>query len=67
MASTGEPWTTQDVANWLMSIDMGQYIPAFRARSITGPSLIRLQLDDLTALNVAVCAHIQSIGMISKA
>jgi hypothetical protein len=42
----------QDVLNWLTSMGLKKYVPAFRARDVTGQMLLRLTNDDLVNLSV---------------
>jgi hypothetical protein len=53
-ARAGEPWLLQDVINWLCSLGLQDYAPAFRARAVDGPALLSLQNEDLLQLTVSV-------------
>ena len=54
VAPRGGPWRVQDVLNWLASLGMSQYIPAFRQQHSDGAALVALSPAQLAALGVTV-------------
>uniref|UniRef100_A0A8D3ARK6 Neurabin-1 n=1 Tax=Scophthalmus maximus TaxID=52904 RepID=A0A8D3ARK6_SCOMX len=45
-------WTSQQVARWLMGLDLEHHIPEFTAKSIDGEQLLQLNSAELKALGV---------------
>ncbi|XP_049459249.1 neurabin-1 isoform X2 [Epinephelus fuscoguttatus] len=45
-------WTSQQVARWLMGLNLEQYIPEFTAKNIDGEQLLQLESPELKALGV---------------
>ncbi|KAJ8403331.1 hypothetical protein AAFF_G00351030 [Aldrovandia affinis] len=45
-------WTPQQVCHWLMGMNMDQYTPEFKAKSVDGQQLTGLDSDKLKALGV---------------
>ncbi|KAJ6666641.1 hypothetical protein lerEdw1_020365, partial [Lerista edwardsae] len=47
-----QEWTVQQVSNWLMSLNLEQYVPEFSAQNINGERLIQLDGTKLKALGM---------------
>uniref|UniRef100_A0A673AR62 Neurabin-1 n=1 Tax=Sphaeramia orbicularis TaxID=375764 RepID=A0A673AR62_9TELE len=45
-------WTSQQVARWLMGLNLEQHIPEFTAKNIDGEQLLQLDSTELKALGV---------------
>ncbi|KAM9738245.1 neurabin-1 isoform 2-T4 [Menidia menidia] len=45
-------WTSQQVARWLMTINLEHHVPEFTAKNITGERLLQLDSTELKALGV---------------
>ncbi|KAJ4928573.1 hypothetical protein JOQ06_016364 [Pogonophryne albipinna] len=45
-------WTPQQVARWLMGLNLEQHIPEFTAKNIDGEQLLQLESPELKALGV---------------
>ncbi|XP_042362278.1 neurabin-1 isoform X2 [Plectropomus leopardus] len=45
-------WTSQQVARWLMGLNLEQHIPEFTAKNIDGEQLLQLESAELKALGV---------------
>uniref|UniRef100_A0A3Q4GH14 Neurabin-1 n=1 Tax=Neolamprologus brichardi TaxID=32507 RepID=A0A3Q4GH14_NEOBR len=45
-------WTSQQVAHWLMGLNLERYIPEFTAKNIDGVQLLQLNSAELKALGV---------------
>lgn len=58
-AAAGEPWTVQDVLNWLASLGMSEHAPAFKNKGIDGIEL--LKLDENCLLDLGVDVRMQGI------
>lgn len=46
-------WTSQQVARWLMGLNLEHHIPEFTAQNIDGEQLLQLESAELKALGVA--------------
>ncbi|XP_054461903.1 neurabin-1 [Anoplopoma fimbria] len=46
-------WTSQQVARWLMGLNLEQHIPEFTAKNIDGEQLLQLESADLKVLGVS--------------
>ena len=53
-------WSTEDISNWLKSINMNQYISKFESNKINGYDLIYLTKEDLKSLGI-VSIHDKNI------
>lgn len=53
-------WNTEDILNWLKSINMNQYISKFESNKINGYDLIYLTKEDLKSLGI-VSIHDKNI------
>lgn len=56
--SPGQPravqeWSTQQVSHWLLSLNLEQYVPEFRAQNITGERLLQLGGNKLKSLGMS--------------
>ncbi|KAM9384931.1 neurabin-1 isoform 2-T2 [Pholidichthys leucotaenia] len=56
-------WTSQQVARWLMGLNLEHHIPEFTAKNINGDQLLRLDGTELKALGVTSS---QDRGLIKK-
>nr|XP_046272695.1 neurabin-1 isoform X3 [Scatophagus argus] len=45
-------WTSQQVARWLMGLNLEQYVPEFTAQNIDGEQLLQLESPELKTLGV---------------
>lgn len=55
-------WTVSDVARWLDSLTLTQYIPAFTEGSVDGPFLMELREEDLVqVLGIKHKLHVRKI------
>lgn len=46
-------WTCQQVASWLMGLNLEQHIPEFTAKKVGGEKLLQLDSTELKALGVS--------------
>ncbi|XP_053122012.1 neurabin-1 isoform X11 [Hemicordylus capensis] len=49
---TVQEWSVQQVSNWLMSLNLEQYIPEFNAQNMNGERLLQLDGSKLKALGM---------------
>lgn len=54
-------WGTAEVAQWLDSIQMGEYRESFISHDIQGPELLHLERRDLKELGVTKVGHIKRL------
>ncbi len=55
-------WTVSDVARWLDSLSLAQYINAFTEGSVDGPFLMELREEDLVqVLGIKHKLHVRKI------
>nr|XP_034985791.1 neurabin-1 isoform X7 [Zootoca vivipara] len=47
-----QEWSVQQVSNWLMSLNLEQYVPEFTAQNINGERLVQLDGSKLKALGM---------------
>ncbi|XP_054846990.1 neurabin-1 isoform X1 [Eublepharis macularius] len=47
-----QEWSVQQVSNWLMSLNLDQYVPEFSAQNVNGERLLRLDGSKLKALGM---------------
>jgi hypothetical protein len=50
-------WSVADCGDWLVSLDLAQYIETFSKNEISGRELLELGLDDLDYMGVKALAH----------
>ena len=52
-----DTWSIEDVADWLRSLKLDQYVQAFIDNQINGAILLEFTLEDLDYLQITILAH----------
>eukprot|EP01041_Mallomonas_annulata_P008068 gene8068-16554_t len=52
-----DQWSINDVSDWLTSMMLGQYIPAFKQNEISGSLILDISLEDLDYMGITILGH----------